>query len=48
VLAGEDAVEAAGDPYLSRVDGQTDAKFAAYVKRASLFTPPRAQRRARG
>ena len=37
VLAGEDAVKAGGENYLSRLDSQTDEEFAAYVKRASFF-----------
>ena len=37
VLAGEDAVKAAGDKYLARLDSQTDDEFAAYRKRASFF-----------
>jgi hypothetical protein len=37
VFAGEDAVKAAGEKYLSRLDSQTDEEFAAYVKRASFF-----------
>jgi hypothetical protein len=37
VLAGEDAVKAAGEKYLPRLDSQTDDEFAAYRKRASFF-----------
>jgi len=37
VLAGEDAVKAAGEKYLPRLDSQTDEEFAAYRKRASFF-----------
>jgi hypothetical protein len=37
VLSGEDAVKAAGEKYLSRLDSQTDAEFLAYRKRASFF-----------
>jgi len=37
VLGGEDAVKAAGEKYLPRLDSQTDEEFAAYVKRASFF-----------
>jgi hypothetical protein len=37
VLAGEDAVKAAGDRYLARLDSQTDDEFTAYRKRASFF-----------
>src|SRR5512135_117586 len=37
VLAGEDAVKAAGERYLPRLDSQSDQEFAQYVKRASFF-----------
>src|SRR6516225_6736400 len=37
VLSGEDAVKAAGERYLPRLDSQTDDEFAAYRKRASFF-----------
>jgi hypothetical protein len=37
VLSGEDAVRAAADKYLPRLDSQTDDEFAAYRKRASFF-----------
>jgi hypothetical protein len=37
VLAGEDAVKAAGEKYLSRLDSQSDEEYAAYKARASLF-----------
>ena len=37
VLAGEDAVKAAGEKYLPRLDSQTDDEFAAYRKRAAFF-----------
>jgi hypothetical protein len=37
VLAGEDAVKAAGERYLPRLDSQTDDEYAAYGRRASLF-----------
>ena len=37
VLAGEDAVKAAGEKYLPRLDSQTDEEFAAYKARASFF-----------
>lgn len=37
VMAGEDAVKAAGEKYLPRLDSQTDEEFAAYVERASFF-----------
>ena len=33
VLAGEDAIKAAGEKYLPRLDSQTDDEFAAYRKR---------------
>ena len=36
-LSGEDAVKAAGEKYLPRLDSQTDDEFAAYRKRASFF-----------
>jgi hypothetical protein len=37
VLAGEDAVKAAGDKYLPRLDSQSDEEYAAYKARASFF-----------
>lgn len=37
LLAGEDAVKAAGEAYLAGLDAQSDTEFAAYVKRASFF-----------
>jgi hypothetical protein len=37
VLAGEDAVKAAGRKYLPRLDGQSDAEYEAYKTRASFF-----------
>ena len=37
VLAGEDAVKAAGEKYLPRLDSQSDEEYAAYKARASLF-----------
>jgi hypothetical protein len=37
VLSGEDAVKAAGEKYLPRLDAQTDAEFLAYRKRAAFF-----------
>ena len=37
VLAGEDAIKAAGQRYLPRLDSQTDEEFAVYVQRASFF-----------
>src|SRR5262249_24591536 len=37
VLAGEDAVKAAGEKYLPRLDSQSDDEYAAYKTRASFF-----------
>jgi len=37
VLAGEDAVKAAGIRYLPRLDSQSDSEYAAYKARASFF-----------
>jgi hypothetical protein len=37
VIAGEDAVKAAGEKYLPRLDSQSDAEFDAYRARASFF-----------
>jgi len=37
VMAGEDAVKAAGETYLPRLDVQSDAEYAAYRCRASFF-----------
>ena len=37
VLAGEDAVKAAGEKYLPRLDSQSEQEFANYVRRASFF-----------
>ena len=37
VMSGEDAVKAAGELYLPRLDGQTDAEYAAYRTRASFY-----------
>jgi len=37
VIAGEDAVKAAGVKYLPRLDSQSDEEYAAYVARASFF-----------
>src|SRR6266568_6266610 len=37
VLAGEDAVKAAGEKYLPRLDSQSDEEYAAYKVRASFF-----------
>ena len=37
VLAGEDAVKAAGDKYLPRLDSQSEEEYSAYKARASFF-----------
>jgi hypothetical protein len=37
VIAGEDAVKAAGEKYLMRLDSQTDEEYAGYRARASFF-----------
>jgi hypothetical protein len=37
VLAGEDAVKAAGERYLPRLDSQNDEEYFAYRNRASFF-----------
>src|SRR5690242_18379611 len=37
VLAGEDAVKAAGEKYLPRLDSQADDEYVAYKERASFF-----------
>jgi len=37
VLAGEDAVKAAGEKYLPRLDSHNDEEYAAYRARASFF-----------
>ena len=37
VLAGEDAVKAAGQKYLPRMDSQSEEEYAAYKARASFF-----------
>jgi hypothetical protein len=37
VLAGEDALKAAGERYLPRLTGQTDESYRAYLVRASFF-----------
>jgi hypothetical protein len=37
VFSGEDAVKAAGEKYLPRLDSQTPDEFASYVARASFF-----------
>ncbi len=37
VLAGEDAVKAAGELYLPKLDSQTDDEYLAYKARASFF-----------
>ena len=47
VLSGEDAVKAAGEKYLPRLDSQTDDEFGAYRKRALFFTDRNLLSRAR-
>src|SRR2546422_6962290 len=37
VLAGEDAVKAAGERYLPRLDSQSDEEYVSYRKRAAFF-----------
>ena len=37
VLAGEDAVKAAGEKYLPRLDSQSDEEYVSYRKRAAFF-----------
>src|SRR5437660_11949452 len=37
VLAGEDAVKAAGEKYLARLDSQSAEEYSAYKARASFF-----------
>lgn len=37
VIAGEDAIKAAGELYLPRLESQSDAEYAAYVNRALFF-----------
>jgi len=37
VMAGEDAIKAAGIRYLSKLDSQTEEEYAAYKSRASFF-----------
>src|SRR5215471_3771737 len=37
VIAGEDAVKAAGERYLPRLDSQSEEEYAAYKARASFF-----------
>jgi hypothetical protein len=37
VLAGEDAVKAAGERYLPRLDSRSDDEFLAYRNQASFF-----------
>jgi hypothetical protein len=37
VIAGEDAVKAAGETYLPRLDSQADDEYLAYKTRASFF-----------
>ena len=41
VLAGEDAVKAAGERYLPRLDSQTDEEYLAYRARACFFNATR-------
>ena len=36
-MAGEDALKAAGERYLPRLDSQTDEEYAAYKERAAFF-----------
>jgi hypothetical protein len=37
VFAGEDAIKAAKEKYLPRLDSQSDEDYAAYLMRASFF-----------
>jgi hypothetical protein len=37
VLSGEDAVKAAGERYVPRLDSQTEEEYSAYRGRASFF-----------
>ena len=37
MIAGEDAIKAAGTRYLPRLESQTDEEYAAYVARAAFF-----------
>ena len=37
VMAGEDALKAAGERYLPRLDSQSDEEYAAYKERAAFF-----------
>jgi hypothetical protein len=37
VIAGEDAIKAAGEKYLARLEGQSDSEYAAYKARAAFF-----------
>src|SRR5437879_11323812 len=37
VIAGEDAIKAAGEKYLPRLDSQSEEEYAAYKARASFF-----------
>ena len=37
VIAGEDAVKAAGERYLPKIDSQTEDEYSAYKERASFF-----------
>jgi hypothetical protein len=41
LLAGEDAVKAAGDKYLPRLDTQTNEEYLAYQSRACFFNASR-------
>src|SRR5512135_2761838 len=41
LLAGEDAVKAAGEKYLPRLEGQTDEDYVAYQSRACFFNATR-------
>src|SRR5437899_3086950 len=41
LLAGEDAVKAAGVKYLPRLEAQSDEEFAAYLARACFFNATR-------
>ena len=41
VLSGEDAMNRAGEKYISRLTGNTDAEYAAYLNRACFFVATR-------
>ena len=41
ILAGEDAVKAAGERYLPRLEGQSDEEYSAYRARACFFNATR-------